>query len=164
MEDLKEIAIRVCKLPKRNMQRNRVAILTQGPGPIIVAEDDKISEIIVPFLPAEKIVDTNGAGDAFTGGFLAQYIQGKPLKFCIQCGIYAALVIIQHPGCTFDGSEPFKSEKDLLLVTQVSPQARPTPTESPIEVTRRSQTSKAKDSTPKPARTPKRGGFPRVIT
>merc|ERR1712128_72876 len=30
-------------------------------------------------LSADKIKDTNGAGDAFVGGFLAQYVQGRAL-------------------------------------------------------------------------------------
>ena len=31
-------------------------------------------------LPKEKLVDTNGAGDAFVGGFLSQLVAGKDLS------------------------------------------------------------------------------------
>lgn len=46
-------------------------------------------------------MDTNGAGDAFVGGFLSQLAGGKGVEACIQAGNYAANVIIQRSGCTF---------------------------------------------------------------
>lgn len=64
-------------------------------------------EIPVEKLPADKIVDTNGAGDAFVGGFLAQLVQEKSLETCVRCGIWAARQIIQRSGCTFDGTPDF---------------------------------------------------------
>lgn len=53
-------------------------------------------------------MDTNGAGDAFAGGFLAQFIQGRDLDTCIKCGIWAAAQIIQRSGCTFEGKPSFQ--------------------------------------------------------
>ena len=47
-----------------------------------------------------KIVDTNGAGDAFVGEFLAQLALGKSIKDCVKVGIWAATEIIQQSGCT----------------------------------------------------------------
>ncbi len=49
----------------------------------------------------EKIVDTNGAGDAFVGGFISQYAKGESLEKCIDCGTWASSVVIQQSGCTF---------------------------------------------------------------
>ena len=49
----------------------------------------------------DKIVDTNGASDAFVGGFLAALVEGKDLAKCVKCGIWAATKIIQQSGCTF---------------------------------------------------------------
>ena len=54
-----------------------------------------------PSSSQSKIVDTNGAGDAFVGGFLAYLAKGKDLEAAVQAGHYAAGVIIQHSGCTF---------------------------------------------------------------
>ncbi len=62
----------------------------------------------VPKVPSEKIVDTNGAGDAFVGGFLAQYIQGEPLDVCIRCGLWIAEIVIQRHGCSFPDDAEFK--------------------------------------------------------
>jgi adenosine kinase len=55
----------------------------------------------VPALAKELLVDTNGAGDAFVGGFLSQLILGKSIEACVTAGHYAARIIIQHSGCTF---------------------------------------------------------------
>ncbi len=54
----------------------------------------------VPPVESEKIVDTNGAGDAFVGGFMAQYIRNRPLEACVRCGIWLAGIVIQQHGCT----------------------------------------------------------------
>ena len=51
-------------------------------------------------LSDDRIIDTNGAGDAFVGGFLAQLARGKSIKECVDCGIWAATEIIQQSGCT----------------------------------------------------------------
>jgi adenosine kinase len=52
-------------------------------------------------VPADKLVDTNGAGDAFVGGFLSQLVCGKDVAECVRAGSYAAGVIVQRSGCTF---------------------------------------------------------------
>ena len=53
----------------------------------------------VELLPKEQLVDTNGAGDAFVGGFLSQLVAGKELLECARAGNYAARVVIQQSGC-----------------------------------------------------------------
>ena len=50
-------------------------------------------------VPPEEIVDTNGAGDSFAGGFLSQYVKGKDLAKCMRAGHWAAAVIIKRRGC-----------------------------------------------------------------
>ena len=49
----------------------------------------------------ELLVDTNGAGDAFVGGFLSQLVLDKPIAECVRAGHFAARTIIQRSGCTF---------------------------------------------------------------
>lgn len=107
-EYLKEIALKICQLPKQNENRSRVTIITQGKDPVLLARDGKIVEIPVDELKDNEIVDTNGAGDAFVGGFLAQFVLEKPLEICVRCGIWAARQIIQRSGCSFEGEPNFQ--------------------------------------------------------
>jgi len=106
--DLKEIAVKAAALPKQNKERSRTVIITQGADTVILCKDGKISEFTVTQLPAEKLIDTNGAGDAFVGGFLAQLIKGEEMDVCIKCGIWAATHIIQRSGCTMDPDVKYK--------------------------------------------------------
>lgn len=71
-----------------------------GADNVIVVKDGKTTEFPVQKLSADQIVDTNGAGDAFVGGFMAQFVQGKDLETCVRCGIWASTIIIQRSGCT----------------------------------------------------------------
>ncbi|CAH4030245.1 unnamed protein product [Pieris brassicae] len=104
--DLQQVALQIAALPKLN-SRNRVVVITQGKDPVILVEGPKISLIPVIYLTREQIVDTNGAGDAFTGGFLSQLVMGKSHETCVKCGIYSATHIIQHSGCTVTGESDF---------------------------------------------------------
>ena len=55
-------------------------------------------------LEPEKLVDTNGAGDAFVGGFLSQLVAGKSIKECVRAANFAAHLIIQQSGVTLPPS------------------------------------------------------------
>lgn len=97
-EDLKEVALKVCESSKKNDKRKRMVIFTQGSKSTIVAYDGKVTEYAVEELAKDKLVDTNGAGDAFVGGFLSQLVQEKPIEECVQAGHWAAREIIQTSG------------------------------------------------------------------
>lgn len=45
-----------------------------------------------------KINDTNGAGDAFAGGFLAGVVEGKSLETSVDMGQWLARLSIQELG------------------------------------------------------------------
>lgn len=94
-------------MPKLNKSRARCVVITQGCDPVILVENNKVTQIPVTILSRDQIVDTNGAGDAFAGGFLSQLVLGKPYSTCVKCGVYAATHIIQHPGCSFSGESVF---------------------------------------------------------
>jgi len=106
--DIKKIALALSMLPKENGSRGRLVIITQGPDPVICVENGQVLEFAADKLGADKIVDTNGAGDAFVGGFLAQYVQGRALPVAVRCGIWAGSHIIQRSGCTFAEKMDFK--------------------------------------------------------
>ncbi|XP_005189951.2 uncharacterized protein LOC101888276 isoform X1 [Musca domestica] len=110
-KDIKEIGRKLVALPKENGQRERIVIITQGHLPVLLFKDGQISEFEVPQLSRDEMVDTNGAGDAFVGGFLAQYVQKKSLDVCIRCGIWSAGEIIKQSGCTFEGKPSFEEQQ-----------------------------------------------------
>ncbi|KAL6133411.1 hypothetical protein ACLB2K_065646 [Fragaria x ananassa] len=98
-DDVEQIALKISEWPKVGGCK-RITVITQGADPVVVAEDGKVKKFPVILLPKEKLVDTNGAGDAFVGGFLSQLVQEKPIEDCVKAGCYAANVIIQRSGCT----------------------------------------------------------------
>jgi len=106
--DIKKIALAISMLPKENGSRGRTVIITQGSDPVVCVENGEVFEFAAEKLSADKIVDTNGAGDAFVGGFLAQYVQGSSLAVSVKCGIWAATHIIQRSGCTVPEVMDFK--------------------------------------------------------
>ena len=101
-EDLKELALAVAASPKKNSSRPRTVIFTQGSKSTIVACNGVVQEFAVEPLAKEQLVDTNGAGDAFVGGYLSQLVQGKSIGDCVKAGHFAAKFIIQRSGTTLD--------------------------------------------------------------
>eukprot|EP00543_Licmophora_paradoxa_P002244 CAMPEP_0202449502 /NCGR_PEP_ID=MMETSP1360-20130828/8223_1 /ASSEMBLY_ACC=CAM_ASM_000848 /TAXON_ID=515479 /ORGANISM="Licmophora paradoxa, Strain CCMP2313" /LENGTH=343 /DNA_ID=CAMNT_0049067441 /DNA_START=15 /DNA_END=1046 /DNA_ORIENTATION=+ len=107
-EDLKEVALKVAAMPKKNEARKRHVVFTQGSKSTIVAYDGKVSEYMVDPLAKDKLVDTNGAGDAFVGGFLSQLVQGKSIEECVKAGHWSARFIIQTSGTQLPETCDFK--------------------------------------------------------
>uniref|UniRef100_A0A8D0L7F6 Adenosine kinase n=1 Tax=Sphenodon punctatus TaxID=8508 RepID=A0A8D0L7F6_SPHPU len=106
-EDIKEIARKAQALPKMNPKRQRIVVFTQGKDDTIMATENEIRAFPVLISDQSEIVDTNGAGDAFVGGFLSQLVYDRPLTECIRAGHYAASVIIKRSGCTFPEKPDF---------------------------------------------------------
>ncbi|KAI5107949.1 adenosine kinase isoform 1 [Silurus meridionalis] len=79
----------------------------QQSAPCFTGSDEKVETFPVIEIDQKDIVDTNGAGDAFVGGFLSELVQDKSLEQCIRAGHYAANVIIRHSGCTFPEKPDF---------------------------------------------------------
>ncbi|XP_012733513.1 adenosine kinase isoform X1 [Fundulus heteroclitus] len=107
-KDIKEIAKKAQALPKVNAKRQRIVVFTQGKDETIMALSDKIETFPVLKIDPKDIVDTNGAGDAFVGGFLSGLVQEKPLDQCVRAAHYSANVIIRRAGCTFPEKPDFK--------------------------------------------------------
>jgi adenosine kinase len=102
-EDLKVIAKKLSEYPKENKKRERMVIVTQGADPTLLVHNGQVHEF--PTRKVENIVDTNGAGDSFVGGFLAAFVQDKSLAECISAGHYCASVTLQTSGTSFQGRE-----------------------------------------------------------
>ncbi|KAJ3113928.1 adenosine kinase [Physocladia obscura] len=107
-KEIVEIAKVLSKLPKVNETRKRTVIITQGRDPTIVAIDGEVTVFPVVEVSADKIVDTNGAGDAFTGGYLAAYVLGKDVKESVRAGQYVASEVIQQSGPTYPAKKNFE--------------------------------------------------------
>jgi len=106
-EDLEDVATKMAALPKQNGARGRVVVITQGSQPTIVYAGGHVTLYPVVPLASHLIVDTNGAGDAFVGGFLSRLAvteakqEPRDLDACVRAAQYAARVVIQRSGCTF---------------------------------------------------------------
>lgn len=98
-EDLKEVALKIAASPKKG-GKPRTVIFTQGSESTIVACEGKVTEYEVTRIPKDQLVDTNGAGDAFVGGFLAALLAEKAVGSAVETGHWAARFIIQQSGCT----------------------------------------------------------------
>jgi len=106
-EDLEVIATKLSALPKENKNKKRVVVFTQGSQPAIVFDGEKIHHFATPKIDPSEIVDTNGAGDTFVGGFLSQLVQGSSLEKCVAAGHYCAGLCIKTSGCKFSGKPNF---------------------------------------------------------
>jgi adenosine kinase len=105
--DIEFIATRLSLIPSAK-SRKRTVVITQGCDDTIVCVNGIVKKYPVLKLPKEKLVDTNGAGDSYVGGFLAGLAQGKDMAECCKAGAYAASVIVQRSGCTFPEKPDYK--------------------------------------------------------
>ncbi|EGF83099.1 hypothetical protein BATDEDRAFT_36383 [Batrachochytrium dendrobatidis JAM81] len=99
--DLAEIALKVAALPKTNTSRPRLVVFTHGAKPTVSAHNGAIKTYPIIPIDVKDIVDTNGAGDAFCGGFLSQFVQGRSVDEAVAAGHYVANVVIQRSGPTY---------------------------------------------------------------
>ena len=106
-----EIAKHLALLPKANSARPRVVVITQGPDPTIVAIVDEgkaeVSEYPTAKIPGNEILDTNGAGDAFAGAFMAKVVQGASIETCVKAGQWLAGLCLRCNGPAYQLSRLF---------------------------------------------------------
>lgn len=94
----------------KNLERkNRILVMTAGKDGVFISkfnydrnELDFVLQSFANLIENKDIVDLNGAGDSFLGGFISQYMRGKPLLTCAKAGNDAASVILRNVGCTFN--------------------------------------------------------------
>ncbi|KAK9452604.1 Ribokinase-like protein [Dipodascopsis uninucleata] len=102
-KDITEIASKIAALPKVNTARPRYVIITQGSDSTIVVKAETTGAVSTKTYPIRKInssdiVDTNGAGDSFAGGFLGGLISGKSVDEAIEVGHWLASWTIRLDG------------------------------------------------------------------
>jgi adenosine kinase len=92
VEDPKDrvaVARSIALLPKKNPSRIRTVIITGGSDSTILVSSDNADEhkkFAVQKLQDDQIVDTNGAGDAFAGGFMGALVLGKSVDEAVEIG------------------------------------------------------------------------------
>ena len=108
--DIQEIYKIIFRKLKEN--NNRLLLITDGPNGVYCGKynyDEQKLEYLWTFsankVKNDEIQDLNGAGDAFLGGFLSQYMKGNSIEDCCHVGIDAATEIIKNVGCTFPKSK-----------------------------------------------------------
>jgi sugar/nucleoside kinase (ribokinase family) len=74
---------------------NLFAITRSEKGSVIVHGDETV---VQSASPVQEIVDTTGAGDAYTAGFLYGWTHGKSLKESAELGTFCATRVIQQVG------------------------------------------------------------------
>jgi adenosine kinase len=118
-DSIKEIIKKLVKLPKKNKNKKRIFVITSGPLDAWCCAYDFMKEKITfckGFPPndvkEDLIIDTNGAGDSFAGGFLSNYLKGRTLTDCMIAGHWASSVIIQQRG--------FQIPSDVVYIPQDS--------------------------------------------
>lgn len=101
-ETFREIHRKLCK-------KNRILVMTSGKEGVFISkfnydrnELDFVLQSFANLIEHKDIVDLNGAGDAFLGGFISQYMRGKSLLTCGKAGNDASSVILRNVGCTFN--------------------------------------------------------------
>jgi adenosine kinase len=108
--DSSNVAETIANIEKKNTKRpKRVVIMTQGPLPTQVCVGDHSEGCVtthenveVPALDKDLIVDTNGAGDSFVGGFFAGVLTGQDVRKCVEMGNELARTVVQNSGCQFN--------------------------------------------------------------
>lgn len=78
-------------------------VVTAGANSTLLARNGcEARTFPVPRVPKDEIVDTNGCGDAFVGGFLSKAVLNVDLSQCIDEGHRCAGLILRRRGCSLD--------------------------------------------------------------
>lgn len=76
----------------------------------------QVTEYPTARIEGDEIVDTNGAGDAFAGGFMGKLILGGSVEECVKAGQWLAGLCLR---CNGPAYVPFKFlEIDLVILSR----------------------------------------------
>jgi len=91
----------------------KIIIVTLGADGAAVSIEGAIHN--VPACKPQKFVDPTGAGDAFMGGFLGEYVRGEDCSWCSCVGSAQASIVIEGIGPTSlgDKEEIYRRAKEL---------------------------------------------------
>jgi sugar/nucleoside kinase (ribokinase family) len=78
-------------------------IVTMGAKGAVLSVEETLYQ--VPACQSVAVVDPTGAGDAFMGGFLIEYVRQKDSLWCASVGSAAASLVVEGIGPTFFGEK-----------------------------------------------------------
>ena len=81
----------------------KVAMATRGGEGALLATGRQ--RFRVPALRVRRALDPTGAGDAFMGGFLLEYLDGEEPVWCASMGAAVASCVVETLGARFDASK-----------------------------------------------------------
>lgn len=95
----------ICSLTQLDDCEKAVAAIA-GKVPVLVVTRSENGALCIkdgvryecPAAPAERVIDTTGAGDLFAAGFLAGHVMGKDPSESLKMGAIAAAEVISHYG------------------------------------------------------------------
>lgn len=105
--DIFEVTKQISTIESRT-SRPRKVIITRGKESTLYAESGNLLQFEVPLIPHDKVLDLNGAGDSFVGGFLTEAIKGSSVERSMAAGHYLSGEVIQLSGCSFPPEPSFK--------------------------------------------------------
>jgi sugar/nucleoside kinase (ribokinase family) len=79
---------------------DKLFVMTRSEKGSVIMHGDRT--IVQPATPVGSIVDSTGAGDAYTAGFLYGYSQKKSLEDCARLGTFCATRVIQQVGARIE--------------------------------------------------------------
>jgi len=78
---------------------NLFAITRSEKGSVIVHGDERVVQAATP---VHDVIDTTGAGDAYTAGFLYGWVNDKSLEECAKIGTFCGSTVIQQLGARIE--------------------------------------------------------------
>ena len=81
----------------------KIVIITIGEKGSVLSTSGSIFK--VPIYTSANVVDPTGAGDAFIGALLTEYVAGKNLLWCACVGSAAASIVVENIGSTSFGEK-----------------------------------------------------------
>ena len=79
------------------LERVGIRVTTHGKDGVVV-DGLGMDPVQIPVVPAERLVDPTGVGDAFRAGYLAGLAWGLPAERCAQVGCTLATLVIETVG------------------------------------------------------------------
>lgn len=106
-----------------NPQAAMKKIQTHGPKTVITTKGTKGSTLLsegkfyeIPACKPRAIIDPTGAGDAYIGAFLAEYVRGRDLYWCACVGSAAASFVMEGIGpAVFGGKKQVYARAEKIF-------------------------------------------------